>query len=83
MTPLQEWLRYRNRKLTQDAIDEALLEYIALIEKEREEAYEAGRAAAMEGFEFIGCAGILDDYFLSKSGLEAETKLYRLKGEKR
>lgn len=55
MTPLQEWLKDHNRKLTQDAIDEALLEYIemieeyiALVEKERDEAYEAGRAAAME-----------------------------------
>lgn len=46
------------------------------------QSYESGRASMLAEFEFLGCAGILDDYFLSKSGLGTETKLYRLKGEK-
>ena len=34
MSALQIWLRNHNRRLTQDAIDEALMEYIEKIERE-------------------------------------------------
>lgn len=46
MSALQLWLQNHNRKLTQDAIDEALMEYIAHVEKQRDEllkALEEGR----------------------------------------
>lgn len=94
MTPLQEWLNDHNRKLTQDAIDEALLEYIAmieeyiaLVEKERGEAYEAGRAAAMAEFEQVAFQEYTEDgksYYLAYSRCEGRNQipLYRLKGEK-
>lgn len=36
MSALQIWLQNHNRKLTQDAIDEALMEYINMIERELE-----------------------------------------------
>lgn len=41
MTALQVWLQNHNRKLTQDAIDEALMEYIAHVEKQRNELLAA------------------------------------------
>lgn len=37
MTALQEWLRHHKRHLVQAAIDEALMEYIAHVEKQRDE----------------------------------------------
>ena len=37
MSALQLWLQNHNRRLTQDAIDEALMEYITHIEKQRDE----------------------------------------------
>ena len=37
MSALQLWLQNHNRKLTQDAIDEALMEYISHVEKQRDE----------------------------------------------
>ena len=37
MTALQIWLQNHNRKLTQDAIDEALMEYILSVEKQRDD----------------------------------------------
>ena len=36
MSELQLWLQNHNRKMTQDAIDEALMEYITHIEKQRD-----------------------------------------------
>ena len=44
MSALQLWLQNHNRKLTQDAIDEALMEYIEHVEKQRDELL-----AALEG----------------------------------
>lgn len=41
MSAPQLWLQNHNRKLTQDAIDEALMEYIAHIEKQRDELLAA------------------------------------------
>ena len=41
MTALQLWLQNHNRKLTQDAIDEALMEYITHVEKQRDELVAA------------------------------------------
>ena len=41
MTALQLWLQNHNRKLTQDAIDEALMEYITHVEKQRDELLAA------------------------------------------
>lgn len=41
MTALQIWLENHNRRLTQAAIDEALMEYIAHIEKRRDELLDA------------------------------------------
>lgn len=40
MSALQLWLQNHNRKLTQDAIDEALMEYISLVESQRDELVE-------------------------------------------
>ena len=40
MSALQLWLQNHNRKLTQDAIDEALMEYISHVEKQRDELVE-------------------------------------------
>lgn len=40
-TLLQTWLINHNSKLTQDAIDEALMEYISKVEKERDELLAA------------------------------------------
>ena len=37
MSALQLWLQNHNRRLTQDAIDEALMEYITHVEKQRDE----------------------------------------------
>lgn len=36
MSALQLWLQNHNRRLTQDAIDEALMEYISLVESQRD-----------------------------------------------
>jgi hypothetical protein len=36
MSALQIWLHNHNRRLSQEAIDEALMEYIALVEKQRD-----------------------------------------------
>ena len=41
MTALQIWLENHNRRLTQAAIDEALMEYIAHVEKTRDELLAA------------------------------------------
>ena len=41
MTALQIWLENHNRRLTQAAIDEALMEYIAHVEKQRDELLKA------------------------------------------
>ena len=41
MTALQIWLENHNRRLTQAAIDEALMEYITHIEKQRDELLAA------------------------------------------
>lgn len=41
MTALQIWLENHNRRLTQAAIDEALMEYIAHVEKQRDELLAA------------------------------------------
>ena len=41
MSALQLWLQNHNRKLTQDAIDEALMEYIAHVEQQRDELLAA------------------------------------------
>jgi len=40
MSALQLWLQNHNRKMTQDAIDEALMEYISHVEKQLESAYK-------------------------------------------
>lgn len=45
MSALQLWLQNHNRKLTQDAIDEALMEYIAHVEKQRDELLAAVEVA--------------------------------------
>lgn len=37
MSALQLWLQNHSRRLTQDAIDEALMEYITHVEKRRDE----------------------------------------------
>ena len=36
MSALQLWLQNHNRRLTQDAIDEALMEYITHVESQRD-----------------------------------------------
>ena len=41
MSALQTWLQNHNRRMNQDAIDEALMEYISLIEKQRDELLAA------------------------------------------
>ena len=41
MSALQLWLQNHNRRLTQDAIDEALMEYITHVEKQRDELLAA------------------------------------------
>ena len=41
MSALQEWIQNHNRKLSQVAIDEALLEYIRHVEKQRDELLAA------------------------------------------
>ncbi len=41
MSALQIWLENHNRRLTQDAIDEALMEYITHVEKQRDELLAA------------------------------------------
>ena len=43
MSALQLWLQNHNRRLTQDAIDEALMEYIAHVEQQRDELAESMR----------------------------------------
>ncbi len=41
MTALQIWLENHNRRLTQVAIDEALMEYITQVEKQRDSFKDA------------------------------------------
>jgi hypothetical protein len=41
MSALQIWLRNHNHRLSQEAIDEALMEYIAFVEKQRDELLSA------------------------------------------
>ena len=41
MSALQLWLQNHNRRLTQDAIDEALMEYITHVESQRDELLAA------------------------------------------
>lgn len=41
MSAPQLWLQNHNRKLTQDAIDEALMEYIAHVENQRDDLLAA------------------------------------------
>ena len=45
MSALQLWLQNHNRRLTQDATDEALMEYIAHVEKQRDELLAAVEVA--------------------------------------
>lgn len=52
MSALQLWLQNHNRKLTQDAIDEALMEYITHVEKQRDELL-----AAMIHIQQVACSG--------------------------
>ena len=68
MSALQLWLQNRNRKRTQDAIDEALMEYIAHVEQQRDELLAAAEAIEINGEEcldFDECTAMLvpiDDY---------------------
>lgn len=48
MSALQEWLRNHNRKLSQEAIDEALMAYITHIEQQRDELQEMSECAAIQ-----------------------------------
>ena len=41
MSALQLWLQNHNRRLTQDAIDEALMEYITHVEQQRDQLLAA------------------------------------------
>ena len=62
MTALQLWLQNHNRKLTQDAIDEALMEYITHVEKQRDELLAAAEAIeidAEECLDFNECTAML------------------------
>ncbi len=62
MSALQLWLQNHNRKLTQDAIDEALMEYIAHVENQRDELLAAAEAIeidAEECLDFDECTAML------------------------
>ena len=62
MSAPQLWLQNHNRKLTQDAIDEALMEYITHVEKQRDELLEAAEAIeidAEECLDFDECTAML------------------------
>lgn len=62
MSALQLWLQNHNRKLTQDAIDEALMEYITHVEKQRDELLAAAEAIeidAEECLDFDECTAML------------------------
>ena len=62
MSALQLWLQNHNRKLTQDAIDEALMEYISHVEKQRDELLAAAEAIeidAEECLDFDECTAML------------------------
>ena len=53
MSALQLWLQNHNRKLTQDAIDEALMEYITHVEKQRDELLAAAEAIEIDAEECL------------------------------
>ncbi len=53
MSALQLWLQNHNRKLTQDAIDEALMEYISHVEKQRDELLAAAEAIEINAEECL------------------------------
>ncbi len=62
MSALQLWLQNHNRKLTQDAIDEALMEYISHVEQQRDELLAAAEAIeidAEECLDFDECTAML------------------------
>lgn len=62
MSALQLWLQNHNRKLTQAAIDEALMEYITHVEKQRDELLAAAEAIeidAEECLDFDECTAML------------------------
>ena len=53
MSALQLWLQNHNRKMTQDAIDEALMEYISHVEKQRDELLAAAEAIEIDAEECL------------------------------
>ena len=62
MIALQLWLQNHNRKMTQDAIDEALMEYISHVEQQRDELLAAAEAIeidAEECLDFDECTAML------------------------
>lgn len=53
MNYLQIWLQNHNRRLTQEAIDEALMEYISSVEKQRDELLSAAEAVEIDSDEVL------------------------------
>lgn len=74
MSALQIWLQNHNRKLTQDAIDEALMEYIGHIEKQRDELL-----AALKHLNSVSARGFLYD---DPARVKARAAIASAKGDK-
>lgn len=63
MSALQDWLRDNNRRLSQEAIDEALMEYITHVEKQRDDLVSVlERILQNDGAEGSKCFDALELY---------------------